>query len=551
MNKHTLFVIIGVTLFVGVFFIDEMTGADAAGEIEISDCEGLQDMSDDLTEDYILTGDVDCTGSGALNGGLGFQPIGNITTPFTGTFNGAGYTINGLTMSRAGENQIGLFGAVGNSGNPTGRVDNVNLTNVDITGGADVGALVGALYGVASTTSATGQVLGTTNVGGLVGAHGTDSGAGGGGGCCETVINSWADVTVSADEDTGIVGGLIGYNASGYSIIDSYAVGGIQQAGVSSPGAAGGLVGRNDGTITRSYSTGLVPYAYYAGGLIGHNSGGSVSESYTLSTIDDGVFVGGFVGFMNVGGSISQSYAHNEDGGENNVGVSGPTVGGFVGRINNGTISNSFARGSVYQDGGGDISAGFVALSFDEGVIENSYSTGLVTGTPDGVTEEQGIGGFGGQLDNSEEANDVRYSFYDTEASGVPRSCGILSVFDCDAVGAISGETTVNMKLQSTFTTDLGEDTWDFDTIWGIHPDVNDGYPYLLALFTTPEAEAEEEEVSNDAPSSRRRAGSSVVLARGSFWGTYLRSQERVAELDQNHILQLIGRIITQLRGRY
>ena len=38
-----------------------------------------------------------------------------------------------------------------------------------------------------------------------------------------------------------------------------------------------------------------------------------------------------------------------------------------------------------------------------------------------------------------------------------------------------TGKTTVEMKTKSTYT-DVG---WDFDTIWDIKPEINNGYPYL------------------------------------------------------------------------
>ncbi|GAI11132.1 unnamed protein product, partial [marine sediment metagenome] len=101
--------------------------------IHITTLEQLQAMKDDLTADYILDNDIDASATSGWNDGKGFEPVGRwIETeddiilycpdhtywtyqPFTGSFDGQGYTISNLFMdwSAVGcpnEHSVGLFG---------------------------------------------------------------------------------------------------------------------------------------------------------------------------------------------------------------------------------------------------------------------------------------------------------------------------------------------------------------------------------------------------------------------------------------------------------
>ena len=86
----------------------------------------------------------------------------------------------------------------------------------------------------------------------------------------------------------------------------------------------------------------------------------------------------------------------------------------------------------------------------EEGIISNSYSTGNVKGDFD----VGGLVGFNryGLITNS--YYDRQTSGQDDTDKGIPR-------------------TTIQMKQESVF---VG---WDFVNVWGISSDINDGYPYL------------------------------------------------------------------------
>ena len=110
----------------------------------------------------------------------------------------------------------------------------------------------------------------------------------------------------------------------------------------------------------------------FIGGLVGLNGGGTITNSYATGTVSGSRNdVGGLVG-ENRGGTITNSYATGT------VSGSGNDVGGLVG-LNSGTITNSYATGTVTGLGNHDV-GGLVGENRG-GTITNSYATGTVTGS--------------------------------------------------------------------------------------------------------------------------------------------------------------------------
>ena len=108
-----------------------------------------------LSGDYALGRNIDATATSTWNE-AGFTPIGNATTPFTGSFDGLGHSISNLTINRSEKLNVGLFGRTG-----TGSViQNVGLVGGNVTGAASVGGLVGSNFGTVSNSYATGSVSG-------------------------------------------------------------------------------------------------------------------------------------------------------------------------------------------------------------------------------------------------------------------------------------------------------------------------------------------------------------------------------------------------------
>jgi hypothetical protein len=123
---------------------------------------------------------------------------------------------------------------------------------------------------------------------------------------------------------------------------------GVVNVTVTGKSDVGGLVGRNEGTVTNSYSTGNVTGYSKVGGLMGEDWYATVSNSYSAGSVTGNDYVGGLAG-QNVG-TVSNSYSTASVTGNGHVG-------GLVGvNPSLGTVSNSFwdteTSGQATSDGG-------------------------------------------------------------------------------------------------------------------------------------------------------------------------------------------------------
>ncbi len=209
-------------------------------------------------------------------GPSGWLPIGDSVTPFQGTLDGNGNVINGLYINRPEMTGVGLFGFIwtglseggggGTLGPVTADVQDLMLTNVDITGGSYVGALAGyAIETDIAQIYVTGTVRGGVDTGGLLGSSDL-----------LTVTNAASTARVIGDLHAG---GLIGH-AYETSVNASYALG-----QVSGGDGVGGLLGVADiGTeLDQTFATGRVTGTDAVGGLVGLNAG-TVTASFFDST---------------------------------------------------------------------------------------------------------------------------------------------------------------------------------------------------------------------------------------------------------------------------
>ena len=96
---------------------------------------------------------------------MGWNPIGDNTNKFNGTFDGLGFTISNLYINRPSQDYIGLFGFESSSS----FIRNLGLVNATVTGKDFVGGLVGRKYGLIENSYAIGTISGNSTVGGLVG----------------------------------------------------------------------------------------------------------------------------------------------------------------------------------------------------------------------------------------------------------------------------------------------------------------------------------------------------------------------------------------------
>jgi hypothetical protein len=319
----------------------------------ISDLQDILALSstNQFVGNFAIGQNLDAAITSTWNGGLGFNPLslGNVK------FDGLGHVIDGLFINRPTESQVGLFGSANGL-----RVSNLGLSNVNITGHDDVGALIGHSNNAVLSSYVTGQI---------------------------TAIN----------------------------------------------GNAGGLVGMNDGgNVTDSYVMGNVTSTNSVGGLVGVNRGGRINHSYAQGSVKGNNDVGGLVG-MSLDGVISGSYATSD------VTASGSGAGGLVGgnttqsigsNLNN-TIDTSYATGTV----SGVARVGGL-VGYNEAIISNSYATGKTVGTTD-------VGGLIGL-----NLGTINNSYWDTQGTGQVNPIGTNNN---GTTSNLTGLTTAQMHQLSSF----------------------------------------------------------------------------------------------------
>ena len=213
-----------------------------------------------------LTADIDLTGKD-------WSPIGtNFYNSYTGTFDGGGHTIMGLTVTTNDE-YAGLFGRLGKAGTVKNVVmDGIQITcnhrlgyaggvagfswggtieNCSVSGSVSGTICAGGVVGIQWEASITGcsssaTVKGMVQVGGVAGE--TNSGA--------TMAACYAtgNVTIEIDPINNILGGgLVGFNA-GSSVLACYATGNVTSTGSSTGNVyIGGFLGGNYTTVTACY----------------------------------------------------------------------------------------------------------------------------------------------------------------------------------------------------------------------------------------------------------------------------------------------------------
>ena len=384
-----------------------------AAPYQIVDVYGLQGIGSSaalLADSWLVTSAINASNTSTWNSGAGFAPING----FTGTFNGNGDAISGLSIDRPTATNVALFGQVG----AAGTILNVILTGASVTGLTDVGVLAGTNAGSLSTSNVAGTVNGTnssssTNIGGLAGAN------------TGSIGSSFSAATVAG---YGNAGGFVGNNSG--TLTSDYATGNTASFlnGILSGSNIGGLVGLNTGPIILSYTTGSTNATdtAHVGGLVGSNSGSaaSIQQSYVqggnvtgysqvgglvgsngssasivggklegASTVTGTIDVGGLVGnnsaTVSQGSVISTGSILGKDGA-----ASASDIGGFVGN-NSGSVTNSFELPGVGQYVGttdAHYVGGFAGLNTGSGDIAGVYASGNVSGF-------QNVGGLVGEND--------------------------------------------------------------------------------------------------------------------------------------------------------
>lgn len=209
---------------------------------------------------------------------LGFSPIGNSSTNFTGEYDGGGFYVANLYIDRPSESYVGLFGFVDGA-----YIVNFGVSGINITGDGYVGAIVGLCRTGTTATAfkdcySSGSVVGVSNVGGFVAVNSLNS-----------IIESCysvCDVTGGSN-----VGGFAGRNYANATLQNCYSIGDVTRSAGYFTTTLGGFCGYNENSyIDYCYSNGDV---YYDGaadptdkGFVGGETGAMVR--YTDNFFDSG-----------------------------------------------------------------------------------------------------------------------------------------------------------------------------------------------------------------------------------------------------------------------
>ena len=241
---------------------------DGQGNYTVTTADGLMNVAELVNGgktdiNITLDTDLDLTGKE-------WTPIGNYEKQYTGTFNGGGHTITGLTVTGS-DQYVGLFGHIGSGG----TVKDVTLEEVKIESNNDmsaVGGVAGRSYGTLENCSVSGSVSGSGIAGGVVGYQSDGF-----------LTGCSSSVTVNAG---GVAGGVAGLTDSGATLTACYATGDVTLESINSGGNfVGGVVGSNTScTLKACYAWGSVTGSgsgtIYVGGVTGTNDEGTLTACY-------------------------------------------------------------------------------------------------------------------------------------------------------------------------------------------------------------------------------------------------------------------------------
>lgn len=427
------------------------------------------DINASDVEDYVAigTGNKDASGN----------EIG-----FTGTFDGRGNRIIGLTVDKFnGQNtaNAGIFSTVGEGG----VVKDVNIYSGTFTGTTTAGAVAGKNNGRIEGIVTFGNTVTVTenngNAGGIVGVNNSGSfsknettGSTNDGVLTNGIYDVESTGSVIAGSSTAVAGGLVGTNNGGIAnsfsdsavTVGTNVTGGtsaglggvvgvntekgnvqyVDSLGVTNGGATnssniGGIIGTNNGNMYSGYNESIVSGKDNVGGIIGTNAEGKKVENVVNAT--------GVEGTNNVGGLIGDNRGNVTNGRNNGTITGNKNVGGMVG-INgeNSTLTNLVNDSSAAITGEQYVGgiAGYNAGTITTGNQETDKTVNLINrGT---ITGQQYVGGVAGSNSGTitNANNDVELNVKDSTA-------------DAQYFGGIAGVNTGTIN-KATNTADVNAD---------------------------------------------------------------------------------------------
>ena len=222
-------------------YVNDVLDNNVKGYMWVEDVEELQAINTNLGGNYALRNSIDATGTEQDK----FIAIGSYNNAFKGNFDGIDYNIFGLNIDNNGKDYAGLFGVTDGA-----VINNVTLVGGSVSGGSDVGAIVG--YANNTTISNAGKI--------------------------ESVGETLKDGSTLSN-----VGGLVGYMSGSNLNGNSYNLGDVSGKGYN----VGGLVGHavnstigNEGEDAQLVYNRLdVEGAYNVGGIVGNMEGTTVQNA--------------------------------------------------------------------------------------------------------------------------------------------------------------------------------------------------------------------------------------------------------------------------------
>ena len=236
---------------------------ESNGSYTVTSADGLMNVAELVNGgktdiNITLDKDIDLTGKD-------WTPIGTgYSNKYTGTFDGGGHTIKGLTVT-TNDQFVGLFGYLDRAGTVKNVVmEGIQITSNHVLMSGNTGGVVGYSWGTIENCSVSGSVSGTNCVGGVVGSQ--------------------------------KAGSIIGCSSS---------------AIVKGTRYVGGVAGEKQGTMTACYATGDVtlkidsPQNLYVGGLVGFSGNARVLACYAIGNVNS---EGRNTGNVHIGGLFGENY---------------------------------------------------------------------------------------------------------------------------------------------------------------------------------------------------------------------------------------------------
>lgn len=335
-----------------------------------------------------------------------WTPIGNSSNSYTGTFDGDGHTITGLSNEDVPDKPeyAGLFGYLDTGG----VVKNVHLTGLNMKASYSIGAVAGISAGTITNCCNTDAVSGNVQfIGGIVGRYYGNN-------LTATISNCYNTGSVTSTASGACVGGIAGqcYAKNDTAEITScYNTGTV--IGMGNNATVGGITGMlavSDGTveITNCYNTGDIigteaEVASEVGGIAGFlsvsNGTAEITNCYNVGAVtSDGsyAFAGGIAGYLLISYSTTE-ITNCYSAGTVTADGSYANVGGVIGLKTEGTVENCYYDSDVCD-------------------VNNGVGTALTTHTMTGTNALSNMTGFADTVwltkANGVAVNGKNYVFY-------------------------------------------------------------------------------------------------------------------------------------------